>query len=293
MTSTSLNIAGKIDPGTVEVLQLVEKVASELGILYVVIGATARDLVLHHYYGAKIQRATQDIDYAIQVADWSAFSALTEALIKKGCEATKMAHRFKSPTGGIVDIVPFGAVEDEQATIAWPPAGDIKMTVLGLEEALATSIRVSLTEGAELEIPVTTPIGLTILKLIAWTERPPELRIKDAQDLVYILDSYERIPAVQDECYGDADLMGGYEWDINLGAAEILGRSVRDVLQPRTTELLSQLFDDGTGKLTLENLVEDSCVHPDIQMERHEALIQAFVKGFCEGPKHLQDGEKT
>ncbi len=293
MTSTSLDIAGKVDPRTVEVLQLIERLASALDIPYVVIGATARDLILHHYYGARIQRATQDIDFAIQVADWSAFAALTDALENEGFEATKMAHRFKSPTGGAVDIVPFGAVEDEQATIAWPPAGDIKMTVLGLEEALATSIRVFLTEGAEPGIPVATPTGLTILKLIAWTERPSDIRIKDAKDLVYIIESQEHIPAVQDECYGDQGLMGSYEWDINLSAAEILGRNVRDVLQPRTTELLSQLFEHGTGKLKLENLIEESCSHPDIQMERHSALIQAFVKGFREGQKHLQDGENS
>jgi hypothetical protein len=97
MTTTSLNIAGKVDPRTVEVLQLVERIANELGIPYVVIGATARDLVLHYYYGARIQRGTQDIDFAIQVADWSAFSTLTQALVIEGYEATKMAHRFKSP----------------------------------------------------------------------------------------------------------------------------------------------------------------------------------------------------
>lgn len=95
MTSTSLNIAGKVDPRTVEVVQLVERLSSALNIPYVVIGATARDLVLHHYYGARIQRATQDIDFAIQVADWSAFSALTDALEKEGFEA----HRHNNAKG--------------------------------------------------------------------------------------------------------------------------------------------------------------------------------------------------
>ena len=291
MTSTSLDIAGKIDPGTVEVLHLVEKITSNLGIPYVVIGATARDLVLHHYYGAKIQRATLDIDFAIQVANWSAFSTLSEALKIEGYTATKMAHRLMSPTGGIVDIVPFGAVEDEKATIAWPPSGAIKMTVLGLKEALATSIRVSLSKDTDLNVPVATPVGLTILKLIAWTERPPELRIKDAQDLAYILESYERLTSVQSKCYDDEATMDGYGWDINLGAAEILGRDVRAVLQPRTTKLLTQFIDHGIGKLTLENLIEDSCAYPDIQIERHEALIRAFVKGFREGTKSFDDEE--
>jgi predicted nucleotidyltransferase len=234
-----------------------------------------------------------DVDFAIQVADWSAYSALTDALVKEGYELTKMAHRFKSPTGGVIDIVPFGALEDEQATIAWPPAGDIKMTVLGMKEVFDTSIRVSLTENAESGIPVATPTGLTILKLIAWSERPPEQRVKDAQDLVYIIESHEHIPTVRDECYDDQELMARNEWDINLSAAEILGTNVRNVLQPKAAELLSQLFDQGTGKLTVENLVEDSCTHPDIQIDRHEALIQAFIREFSEGSKNSQGGDKV
>lgn len=293
MTNTSLNIVGKADSRTVEILLLVERIASTLGIPYVVIGATARDLVLHHFYGAKIQRATMDVDFAIQVADWSAYSALTDALVKEGYEPTKMVHRFRSPTGGAIDIVPFGAVEDEQATIAWPPSGDIKMTVLGMKEAFDTSIRVSLTENAEPGIPVASPTGLTILKLIAWTERPADQRVKDAQDLVYIIESHEHIPAVRDECYDDQELMARNEWDINLSAAEILGTHVRNVLQSKAAELLSQLFEHGTGKLTVENLVEDSCTHSDIQIDRHEALIQAFIRGFSEGSKNHQDGEEV
>jgi len=46
---------------------------------YVVVGATARDLVLHYGHGAAIRRATQDVDFAIEVPDWPALVPVFKA----------------------------------------------------------------------------------------------------------------------------------------------------------------------------------------------------------------------
>lgn len=290
MTSTSLNIAGKIDPATVEVLELVEQIARGLSLPYVVIGATARDLILHHHYGAKIQRATQDVDFAIQVADWPAFEALRQALLERGYRDTKRMHRLISPANGVVDIVPFGEIEEDGSKIAWPPAGEIQMTVLGLAEALETAVRVRLSADTNLTVPVATPVGLIVLKLIAWTERPAELRVKDATDIAYIVESYERLPAVQEECYDDVELMKAHGWDIALAAAEMLGRHAGPVLRSETAALLERLIDEGVGKLDLERLVEESCTHMETQFERHQSLLDAFVKGF-QSNNHKSDSQ--
>lgn len=58
MKSTSLNISGKIDSKTVGLLESISIATTELDIPYVVVGATARDLILHYGHGAKIQRAS-------------------------------------------------------------------------------------------------------------------------------------------------------------------------------------------------------------------------------------------
>ena len=58
MTSTLLNIAGKIDPQTVALFETVSSAIADLDMPYVVVGATARDLVLHYGHGARVQRAT-------------------------------------------------------------------------------------------------------------------------------------------------------------------------------------------------------------------------------------------
>ena len=135
MTSTLLNIAGKIDPNTVSIFKSVSSVIIELDIPYVVVGATARDVVLHYGHGAKIQRATHDVDFAIEVPNWSAFGALKDKLCQQGFTTTKALHRLICPKNTVIDILPFGGVSDRSVTIAWPPKGDIRMNMLGFQEA--------------------------------------------------------------------------------------------------------------------------------------------------------------
>lgn len=64
-----LNISGKIDSATTELLRVVNEIAQKCGFEYLVVGATARDLVLHHGYGVRIERASADIDFAVEVGD--------------------------------------------------------------------------------------------------------------------------------------------------------------------------------------------------------------------------------
>ena len=97
MSSLSLNISGKIDSGTVALYESVGDVANRLDNSFVVVGASARDIVLHYGYGARIQRATTDVDFGIQVPDWSAFEALKGSLLDSGFNETSAQHRLISP----------------------------------------------------------------------------------------------------------------------------------------------------------------------------------------------------
>lgn len=135
MTNTLLNISGKIEPQAVELFGTINTILGGLGISYVVVGAAARDLVLHYGYGAAIQRATNDVDFAIKVPDWTAFDAVKKKLMEQGFKETRQQHRLISPSDTVIDIVPFGELENEQASIAWPPKGDMTMCVLGFKEA--------------------------------------------------------------------------------------------------------------------------------------------------------------
>ncbi|MGV6817587.1 MAG: nucleotidyl transferase AbiEii/AbiGii toxin family protein [Thiotrichales bacterium] len=280
MKNISLNIAKAVDPAAKETLKLVAQVADGLDIQFVVIGATARDLVLHCCYGAEIQRATRDIDFAVQVESWAAFEKLTSALAQHGYRKVKVQHRLKSPTGGTIDIVPFGSLQSGEAKIVWPPPDGNEMVVLGMQEALATAVMVDLGSQESLHIPVATPVTLVILKLVSWTERSVQDRIKDARDFLFLLSSYDKVPLAQEEFFSDEELIERSGGDLTLGAAEILGRHAGHAVAPETSTYLSKLFASGIRRCSIETLVEDSCSNLELQLDRHSMLLDAFITGF-------------
>ncbi len=102
----TLDLSGKIDHKSLAIYTSVDKAAKELDISYVVVGASARDLVLHYGYGAAIKRATADIDFGIQVPDWDSFEAIKRLLMNSGFEVTKTRHCLIYQSYK-VDLVPF------------------------------------------------------------------------------------------------------------------------------------------------------------------------------------------
>ena len=53
MTNISFNVSEKIDLVILDILKVIHQEASALGILFFVVGATARDIVLNHCHAIK------------------------------------------------------------------------------------------------------------------------------------------------------------------------------------------------------------------------------------------------
>lgn len=95
MTNTLLDFSRRPELAShTRVIADVEAVAADLGIAPLIAGAFARDLHLHYAQGVPIQRATQDIDFALAVPDWAAFAALRTHLLQAGLftESVGAAH---------------------------------------------------------------------------------------------------------------------------------------------------------------------------------------------------------
>ena len=280
MNSTLLNISGKIDTKIVALYAVVSEVAEQLLMPFVVVGASARDLVLHYGYGANMQRATEDIDFGIQVPDWAAFQTLKNKLLEKGFKETRAAHRVVSPENVLIDIVPFGLVEDEQSNIAWPPEGNWVMNVLGFQEVCDNAELVKIQDSPIVEIPVATPEGMAILKIIAWADREANMRVKDAKDFLYLLTTYEKIPDISDGLYESSALMEKYEWDLTLASAHQLGMDAKGIAKDKTVNAIVKLFKDEHEKLRLEQFIGEMYERGDDQYERNKTLTNAFIEGF-------------
>lgn len=250
MNSISFEIIDRLPQGLLEVYRKVDDAAKTTGCEYLVIGAIARDMVLHHGFGANIQRGTRDVDFGINVASWGVFAKLKTHLLNNGFSADSRAmqrlHYVASDQlPWEIDIVPFGAIETANSIISWPPDHDIAMSVLGFKEALHDGIHVLIAKDPDLTIPIASPAGLCLLKLIAWLDRPPERRAKDAMDIRYLIDTYPKIPQVFDSLYDDG-YMQLQDWDEPRASAMKLGKDVGEIANTETVAFLQNRLMNST-----------------------------------------------
>ena len=262
--NTCVDVAGSLPAGLVDMYRLVEASATDLDIPFLVVGAMARDLVLHHGFGANIERGTRDVDFAIQVDSWASFTLLRETLIKSGMkEDERLIYRlgFEASDGlpWELDILPFGAITDDAQDLSWPPEGDIKMSMLGFPEALASAWLVNIHSEEECVISVANPVAMVILKMVAWTERDPQLRRKDASDVAYIIKSYEKIPEVFERLYDEEQgLAAACDYDLEEASAMLIGTQISEMAAEQTKNYLcSELLDVEKHRLAFIHDMDD------------------------------------
>jgi predicted nucleotidyltransferase len=280
-----MDISGKISPEFVAVYRTVSVAAEALGIPYVVVGAAARDLVLHYGYGARITRATVDVDFGIQVPDPATYEELRRRLELGGFKTTKTAHRLSSEDGTIIDIVPFGQIAGKDGHVLLPPEETHKLNVIGFQEACANADLVTVQTKPKVTIPVASPAGLVLLKLVAWTDREAGTRKKDAADLAYLMENYELIPAVSNALYGaEVEVLKAYDWDISLGGAHLLGNAAASIASRESKSVISNLFNDKIKGWALESLRYEMCrsQNDESELERKSALLDAFINGVLQ-----------
>ena len=246
--NTSVNIAGKLPDGLVELYTGILKHAKELSIDILVVGAMARDIVLVHGFGSSIERGTRDVDFGINVESWNEFSALRDRLLQAGYKQDRnkihcFTNKDKDGLPWEFDIVPFGKVADVNNLIYWPPKQDVVMNVLGFQEAFEHALDVQIGDAPDTIISVASPVGLCLLKLVSWLDRRIELRPKDATDFSYLIQSYSKIPDVFDALYEEG-YMKAQEWDDYMASAMKLGEDVAVIASTETTKFLKDgLFD--------------------------------------------------
>lgn len=257
----------------------VQAVSTALGIPMILTGAFARDLHVHYAHGIDTIRQTEDVDFALAVADWSAFASLKQHLVNTGQfrEVTGTQQRLRHTSDLPVDLVPFAGVETVDRQIDWPPGGEFRMDVFGFQEALASSLRVRLPEGVETSV-VSLP-ALALLKFIAWQDRHYRAPRKDAQDLALIAVNYLDL--------GNIDRLGNEflawteedDFDLAHAGARMLGVDIAKLLDEAGRERLAAIVAEqadieAPGLLPQEMFPQDT--------ERARALLDGILDGLYE-----------
>lgn len=73
MTLRTIRADRPVDHVTIDILRAVAEEALAEQVDYMLVGATARDILLTHVFGLSARRATYDVDFAIAVKDWAQF----------------------------------------------------------------------------------------------------------------------------------------------------------------------------------------------------------------------------
>ena len=190
MKSTLLSIADKVDPTTQFIYDDIATVANAAGADWLVIGATARDMIYHAAFGLPIKRATADIDFAINIDTWDTFTAITRSLVEDhGFSRTKSEHRLDLPDSRLwIDIIPFGAIADKDGKYRWPNEPEKEFSILGFQEALDSAVMCQVSDDPDLVLKVAHPAVLILLKIISWRDRKHYKRTDDHSKDYSLLD---------------------------------------------------------------------------------------------------------
>ncbi|MBC6451600.1 nucleotidyl transferase AbiEii/AbiGii toxin family protein [Actinokineospora xionganensis] len=246
-----------------KVLARIDGIASEAGVHYLVVGATARSLISIDLLGTTPQRQTKDIDIAAEVDSWDEFANLVRNLEKHG----PSAHKF-IVEGTEVDVLPYGGIERANRTIKWPD--DHEMNVLGLREAADSAQTVDLPYGISVKVP-TIP-ALVLLKLLAWRDRYRD-ETRDALDLATMIEWYSSgkyFDRLYDE---DIAALEKFDFDPPQAGAWLLGSHIPVLLDDMGVAELLRVLDDQElmGRLAR-----------DMGGSRPELLVRAMGQGVRE-----------
>jgi predicted nucleotidyltransferase len=255
-----------------EIVRAIHAVSDDEAEKWLIVGATARDLILRHVYDLGAGRRTEDLDIAMAVGNWHSFEIVEKRLLARGAaHAPTPRHRFQLQ-GWNVDILPFGGV-DENGVILWPPENDTAMTVTGFEEASQHALEIIL--PGPTRVFVASPPGLLILKLVAWNERHLERPRHDAVDVRALLLSYAGTWN-ENRLYDEADdLLQRFKYDNELAGAALIGRDAAAIAFPTTLDRIRTIVEQD---LASESFVLAADMDGRVTDNIH--LLRALLTGF-------------
>lgn len=275
-------LEARVDKQTYGLIAAVAEAARALSIPCMVVGAAARVVLLEAVYGLPHGRGTEDVDFGVMVESWKSYEALVERICQDSDfrRDQKQHQRLRHKKGGYLDIVPFGGVESADHSIHWPPDDDLIMSVVGFRDAYADAVRVSV---GDLAVPIVSPVGLVLLKLVAWKERHHSTPRRDAADIAYVLRHFSSLlteKVLFDEHFNCVEAAN---YDLDLAASRVLGEKVAKVASKHTREYLRELLEHELAAGTDSRLVREVAEYlPGAGEQRAFELLQNLKAGLNE-----------
>lgn len=270
-----------VDLFIVNILGLIGRLLRDAGVPYMLVGATARDLLLHHVFGHAVTRATYDLDFAILVDSWGRFAIVKQLFLEtpgftdNGRSGQRLYYQpDDAPFATIVDIIPFGKLETAERTIAWPPDADIVMNVAAFSDVFENSLRVEV--RPDLVIPVASLPGLAVLKLYAWLDRHED---RDVQDLRKLMETYADAGNFDRLYEEEVQELEKVDFDTTLAGSYLLGTDARRIIEESVRRQISAALSGDQLPALIARLARTMSTLED-RTQSAEALLGAFLRGM-------------
>ena len=270
-----------IDPATLSILNLIDSRFRTAKIPYMLVGATARDLLLYHVFGHDVTRATYDLDFAVLVDSWEQFAIVKRLLLDipgftdRGRGAQRLQYQ---PAGAsfetVVDIIPFGKLETAERTIIWPADADVVMNVAAFSDVFDSSVGIHV--RTDLSIPVASLPGLAVLKLFAWLDRHEE---RDVQDIRRLMETYADAGNLERLYEEEGIELARVNFDVTLAGAYLLGKDAQRITQETVRTRLSVALSGKQLNALVFQLARTISVLDD-RTESAEALLDGLCRGM-------------
>jgi len=172
-----------------------------------------------------VPRSTNDVDLVVAL-DLENFAVFVNALEATGwLQEERCEHRWRGPSGSIIDLVPAGPGLRAEREVVWPES-EFAMSLVGFEHVFTRAVQVDW--GGNVLFGVAPPPVVALLKIVAYMD-DQQRRRKDLDDLRFLFQKYE---ATSDRIFSDEIFVADLE-DIGDASAFLLGTDIG--VLPRTT----------------------------------------------------------
>lgn len=215
-------------------------------------------------------RATADLDVCVGIGieDLSGISSIAGWVRHPALE-----HRWTTPEGVVVDVVPADDAALRAGTVRWPRCGQ-EMSLLGFSAAFRSAIDADV-GGVTVGLPPASAIVL--LKMVAYLDRPAD-RGKDLRDIAYTID---RPLADDDPTRFDDPAIRHLDLDYGESGAFLLGRALAGIVDAdenaAVLAFLAMVEDEGDRHATGVKLARGAPPAWGGELDDREATLHRLI----------------
>ena len=282
MNTYKLNIEQlRLQPEVAEMLTALQRGLTKFKIDFYLIGAVARDVWMNGINNIAPKRTTGDIDFAVFISKIGVYENLIEYLIENESFQPYKGNAYVLIWNNSieVDLLPFGAIENENAKLSGLGLANINFQ--GFTEVYEIGLPTIDLEGKN-QFKFCTLPGIVLLKLIAWDDRP-EARRDDIKDICDILNHF--FSMYDNEIWEyHSDLFSAEKVDLKHISARVMGREMSKIAKKNEAlfERINTIMEANTNNIPKSKMAIIMLEYFENTLEESVLLLQQIKFGYNE-----------